>query len=327
MNEDASSRPGEGSEYLQFRLSVQEGRLRVLRSDGEPLGVLSSRLFSIMRRLVVSECVLVEPVISLAAYKTATAEWKRIGTSGRCAIELNVYSHRHAAKETGKALGQAGMYLQPPGSDFRHIPYENPQCLDLHDVMDVNQFGSEDDHEDPLKGHHFDLVAKDFSYVLDHLPRPNYLREFIVDRRVITPLHGYQREAADFICRRESNNMPSESTLWERRPSKFGLPFYQHVITGAKNDKPEDFQGGILADDMGLGKSLTMLSIIINSLARALSFAFTNTIDVADLHRKIVPSKATLIVVPSACKSIDCVFNQLTVLIDPSANRQLDGRN
>jgi hypothetical protein len=55
---------------------------------------------------------------------------------------------------------------------------------------------------------------------------------------------------------------------------------------------------------MGLGKSLTVLSTIIDAIPRAVDFATQKmNSDIATKQvQTVVPSKATLILVPSACK-------------------------
>ena len=176
--------------YARFQLSTIDGRLRILRSDGEPLGVMSSGLYSPFKRLIASECMLVDPVIPIAAYAKASQDWKRIGTSARCTVELNIYSHRHAAIDTGKLLAEAGLYLQTPGQDFRQLSYHNPQYLDVEDVMDVDDsvLVSTLSHLEDNEGD-FDSNSGDISSVIDHLPQPKYLRESLVDERIITTLH------------------------------------------------------------------------------------------------------------------------------------------
>jgi SWI/SNF-related matrix-associated actin-dependent regulator of chromatin subfamily A3 len=74
------------------------------------------------------------------------------------------------------------------------------------------------------------------------------------------------------------------------------------VITGAKGSRIEDSLGGILADDMGLGKTLSILAVIVTSLSHALHFAVVGTRGPSTLWRSMVPSKATLVIVPSARK-------------------------
>lgn len=81
---------------------------------------------------------------------------------------------------------------------------------------------------------------------------------------------------------------------------------YQHRITGSKRlDRPDEYGSGILADDMGLGKSLTTLSNIMGSLDHARDFpkfmiASPNTVSTPSK----ITAKSTLVVVPSACKSL-----------------------
>ena len=77
---------------------------------------------------------------------------------------------------------------------------------------------------------------------------------------------------------------------------------YQHIITGAKSPTPSDFLGGILADDMGLGKSLAMLCAVMGSLGRASEFAGQMHSDGSPREGRKA-AKSTLIIVPSACES------------------------
>lgn len=80
---------------------------------------------------------------------------------------------------------------------------------------------------------------------------------------------------------------------------------FSHVITKTKcRVKPPEVGGGILADDMGLGKSLYMLALVAKTLEAAHSWqagtgqeSFLS--DLSDLTK----SRATIILVPSACMS------------------------
>nr|RBQ99283.1 hypothetical protein FVER53263_00105 [Fusarium verticillioides] len=109
-----------------------------------------------------------------------------------------------------------------------------------------------------------------------------------VDSRIKSALFPYQKEAIDFILKRETGDLPSELSLWKYNSIDADEPFYQHVFSGAKRPNQEEAEGGILADDMGLGKSLVILSTIAGSLDRAKAFAGSKQ-----------RSAATLIVVSS----------------------------
>jgi hypothetical protein len=54
---------------------------------------------------------------------------------------------------------------------------------------------------------------------------------------------------------------------------------------------------------MGLGKTLSTLAVIVASLARALEFAISGTREDPTAWTNLVPSKSTLVVVPSARES------------------------
>lgn len=75
--------------------------------------------------------------------------------------------------------------------------------------------------------------------------------------------------------------------------------------------------GGIIADVMGLGKTLTTLVSILRSSEKALSFAFTRPA-VSSPQNDVVRMKATVVVVPSArkperpCQALIKVSDQLT---------------
>lgn len=62
----------------------------------------------------------------------------------------------------------------------------------------------------------------------------------------------------------------------------------------------EDARGGIIANGMGLGKTLTMLAAIFASLTRAKESVVMNSVGLAGSQVGIVPSKGTSVVVPSA---------------------------
>ncbi|EAT84988.1 hypothetical protein SNOG_07522 [Parastagonospora nodorum SN15] len=75
---------------------------------------------------------------------------------------------------------------------------------------------------------------------------------------------------------------------------------FKHAITGAKSSEIIDAPGGIIADDMGLGKTLSMLAAVVASVSQAVQDAFSSTRAPTSYWRDIIPSKCTLVVVPSA---------------------------
>ena len=77
---------------------------------------------------------------------------------------------------------------------------------------------------------------------------------------------------------------------------------FKNSVTGETvSEIPMTLGGGILADDMGSGKTPTCLALIVGSATSAKDFA-------GDTHgqsqqRQMVRAKSTLIVAPLSCKS------------------------
>jgi SWI/SNF-related matrix-associated actin-dependent regulator of chromatin subfamily A3 len=79
---------------------------------------------------------------------------------------------------------------------------------------------------------------------------------------------------------------------------------FEHLITGLITATPPlETGGGILADEMGMGKSLAMLSHIAKTLARSHIWAQSGHVRDDDLLHETLSSRSTLIVVPSMRKS------------------------
>jgi hypothetical protein len=78
---------------------------------------------------------------------------------------------------------------------------------------------------------------------------------------------------------------------------------YRHAVTRARNRvlAPET-GGGILADEMGMGKSLSALALLTNTLDKAHEWVRERKAN-PDPHNRQKPCRATLVVVPSASKS------------------------
>lgn len=122
--------------------------------------------------------------------------------------------------------------------------------------------------------------------------------------------------ALDFIEHRESGKPPTELSFWRKknmRGEKQYVGFFialtsdttnraisfQHILTKSKSADCHESRGGIIADDMGLGKSLTILSVIAKSLPDASEFVSNWNPEADEQSQVTLSSRATLVVVPS----------------------------
>ncbi|KAL7933254.1 SNF2 family N-terminal domain-containing protein [Trichoderma chlorosporum] len=144
------------------------------------------------------------------------------------------------------------------------------------------------------------ILSRSVDTILDSLSYHVHQPEISVSPGIKIELLLHQKEAIDFIYRRETSQVPPERSLWKYNDKDAEKPFYQHVFTGAKRPEQIEAKGGIIADEMGLGKTLVILSTVASSLDRALSFVAVETQPVTSQSPKKDPSKATLIIAPSS---------------------------
>jgi SNF2 family DNA or RNA helicase len=79
---------------------------------------------------------------------------------------------------------------------------------------------------------------------------------------------------------------------------------YLHAVTKARNRiLASETGGGILADEMGMGKSLSTLALITKTLDKAYDWVMEKKANPENRNRQKA-CRATLILVPSASKSL-----------------------
>jgi SWI/SNF-related matrix-associated actin-dependent regulator of chromatin subfamily A3 len=84
---------------------------------------------------------------------------------------------------------------------------------------------------------------------------------------------------------------------------------FSHIITRTKSRvKPPETGGGILADEMGMGKSLSILALVIRTMDGANAWRLGEDSNLKDLavegDKTPTPTRATLVLVPSARKTV-----------------------
>ena len=76
---------------------------------------------------------------------------------------------------------------------------------------------------------------------------------------------------------------------------------YRHKLTEAESSEPpSELGGGILADDMGMGKSLSVLALIARTLDEARSWS-AEIRELSVQFSRENRSRASLVIVPSTC--------------------------
>ncbi|KAK3389795.1 SNF2 family N-terminal domain-containing protein [Podospora didyma] len=222
-----------------------------------------------------------------------------------CLIAIHVSGPRSIAEDLAKELCRFRLYLQHPIPMPPNVIYENPQYLGT-----VGSFLPSGALLPPIE---MEVVSKgstrpddnaenavlDLRTLLENLPARGYSLAVDFDLSIREKLKEHQKEAIAFIIDRESAEYTELRSLW--RPAGFisGPQIYKHVITQSKSSKPKEIFGGILADGMGLGKTLTMIASIVSTLPRAHAFARKGSFEDTQDKASLIAVKSTLVIVPS----------------------------
>ncbi|KAJ5582928.1 SNF2-related protein [Penicillium sp. DV-2018c] len=229
-------------------------------------------------------------------------------TSAIWRVSLNLYGPRKHAEVIGKFLSQRNIWLGTPNIVDKGVAVFNPHAevrrqlaaAATHARADSNyryEVRTAEETNDAVKKMFDQLTAADIPMMepSDH---------------ITTPLLPHQKQALWFMTekekprkfgRREADN----NSLWRMVPAPNGRIKYREIISGMTLDeKPEEALGGLLADMMGLGKTLSILSLVTASLPLADQWS-EKTPDDALVRQVpgIRNTRTTLLVVPLSAVS------------------------
>ena len=146
-------------------------------------------------------------------------------------------------------------------------------------------------------------VKSDVMNMFDTIIQTEEFQEAEQPEGVVTEMLSHQKQALFFLKNREQDrNIAKEGSepfhLWKVQYHKNGNKVWYNVITGTETDKkPPTMRGGILADTMGLGKTLSMLSLAVDSSVEAKKFSACKPPLAMD-SRLRTNSRATLLICP-----------------------------
>lgn len=234
-------------------------------------------------------------------------EWPHQPCSEAMRMVLNVYGRRGDVEKLGKHFGQCNFWFAPPIAPEPGIPIVNPHA---HKNAPIPRPRANDAGRMVSDNRTLEEATEAVSKLFDSFAQTgaSIAETEAPSSTITTPLLSHQKQALTFMLQHENprtfgKEESENSSLWRQRKRPNGDTVYREVVTGITvKEEPEQVLGGLLADVMGLGKTLEALSLVGSTLEAAQEFAdqALQTMDDQDTSTVVANSRATLIVCPTS---------------------------
>lgn len=187
-------------------------------------------------------------------------------------LDVVLYGPQRYARAVGSLLAKHSLRLIAPHMVQKGIRVSNPHVSEWRPpppkVYPTNAQGS----YVSMANRTVEEIRSEVMGVFDSLKRNDDLPGMDADARIITPLLKHQRQGLYFMATREKPlaeqvNEKAMVSFWQTKINASGQKSFSNVITGhEQKTPPPETRGGILADMMGLGKTLSILSLVACTL-------------------------------------------------------------
>ncbi|KAI0815779.1 SNF2 family N-terminal domain-containing protein [Xylaria sp. FL0064] len=191
-------------------------------------------------------------------------------------LDMVLYGPRKSAATVGKYLSQKQVWLRKPFVYDNGIQYENPQEIVGPRPPPPPALRQQPMYPPPPQMvRSIEEIRSEVMGVFDSLTKSEDLPLMEPHPRVQTELLRHQKQGLYFMTTKErprvfASNGKTPDSFWQLQYGQHGQKIYRNVITGQIHDKmPPETLGGILADMMGLGKTLSILSLVATTLDTA----------------------------------------------------------
>ena len=235
-------------------------------------------------------------------------EWPHQPCSENLQLTMNLYGLRKDVVSIGKWFGQRNMWFKNPMGSDANIPIVNPHAHRLAAPNRTDDKGRYHIHGTTRTA---EEATDEVTKLFDHFASENSaLAGTEPPSTIVTPLLEHQKQGLTFMLQHErprtfGSEEKENSSLWRRVLRPNGRTMYREVVTGLTIDtEPDQVYGGLLADVMGLGKTIEALALMASTSQEAKDFGDIKPDRDLGGDSILTHSKATLLISPlSAVKN------------------------
>lgn len=281
-------------------------KIEVTDAQGKVFGSVDSKTAAGIVPLLDSEPLQVEITARLDYRKRQSGEVPGQSCSALYRASVNLYGPRGQAEIVGKVLSQKSLWLVTPTMVEQGVPVWNPHSQ----LRRTQQPSGPSSMPRPRPAVSYEVrtaeeVNDAVMKMFDQLRSAENIPEKEPPPSIATPLLRHQKQALWFMLEKEQPRKfgPQErdnNSLWRIQYGPNGRKRYREIISGTVlEEEPPQTYGGLLADVMGLGKTLSVLSLVVTTLPDARRWATQQPHpDLVRAQPGIRNAKTTLLVSP-----------------------------
>ncbi|KAI0470248.1 hypothetical protein F4859DRAFT_486125 [Xylaria cf. heliscus] len=232
-------------------------------------------------------------VSCFADMKTTASQQSRSSRFVPCTLEVTIYGPIDLLEEIGDWFQEQDIYLQDPRSCHLDVKYCNPHKLSTVRIESCPLLSEVTTEKAPSV--EMQVISSGPSF-LDALDSRDNLYESHQPTAIRSTLKRHQKQALTFMTQRERGWAFDQEYMdvWEAHTTDRGVYFVNRVSNACQGEEPAVFRGGIIADTMGLGKTLTMIALVAADLDTLTECHYP----VGGSHANISKVETTLIIIP-----------------------------
>ncbi|KAJ5584408.1 SNF2 family helicase/ATPase [Penicillium hispanicum] len=294
---------------IELHREPRKGDFRINVSDphGKVFGAIDAKTAHALCQLLDSPVIPLDIVARLEIRNVIPGEVPWEPTSGIYRVSLTLYGERQRAEIIGKHLSQYNVWLGIAASVEAGVPVFNPHAEKRRAIAAMASTSTTTrDRKNAIKyeARTTEEVTDSVTRMLNQLVSASF-PTMDPPAQVKTPLLEHQKQALWFMTQKEKPRTfgPEEkdnSSLWRIEYQANGRKQYKEILSGVVLiEEPPQVLGGLLADMMGLGKTLSILSLALSSLPEA--DEWENMPPSSDLIKSVPGirnTRTTLLVVP-----------------------------